>query len=151
MQSLNSVINKIQAGHSLPSIESSSEHAQRGFISKFAWRLWDRMTEIYGHKWVSSYGEEPNAAWCGIIDGLEAEQIKRGLTALLESDDPWPPTAIRFRQLCLGQGSNSWERQCHRIFEPERLLEDVTAKELAREAGASALADMKKLFAGVRS
>ena len=125
-------------------IESGSE-PERQAPGKFAWRLWERMTEIYGHKWVSSYGDEPNGAWCGVLAALTGEQVKRGLNALLNSTDPWPPTAIQFRQLCTGRDGQSWERQCHRIYEPEKLLVNLTAKEASQNAGASFFREMRSM------
>lgn len=129
---------------------SESEHGrqatERGVATKFAWRLWERMTEIYGHRWTSSYGEEPNGAWCGVLASLTGDQVKHGLNALLNSTDPWPPTAIQFRQLCTGDDGLSWERQSHRIYEPDRRLEDLSAKERARVAADNALSDMRAML-----
>lgn len=42
-----------------------------------------------------------------------------------------------------------WQQApAHRQYRPERLLEDAGARQRARNAGASALADMKSLFGG---
>lgn len=93
-------------------------------------RLWLRMAEIFGHKWVSSYGETPNESWCRCLAGVDPGQIATGLNALLDRSDPWPPTAIEFRNLCLGSGDGlDWERRGYRVVDPRSMIEDKTTKE----------------------
>lgn len=65
------------------------------------------MTEIYGHKWTSAYGDEagPEGAagtWAKGLAGVTVEQVAEGITACLVSADPWPPTLPEFRAMCLG-------------------------------------------------
>lgn len=64
-------------------------------------RLWERMTEIYGHRWISAYGEAVNESWRRGLQGVSVEQIGRGLERLLEQGREWPPTLPEFRALCL--------------------------------------------------
>jgi len=67
-------------------------------------RLWQRMAEIYGHRWVSAYGDDAGAGagrtWAKGLAGITAEQIAIGLSAALASADEWPPTLPRFRAMC---------------------------------------------------
>lgn len=69
-------------------------------------RLWQRMAEVYGHRWVSAYGDDAGAGagqtWAKGLAGLSAVQIADGLTAALASADEWPPTLPRFRAMCFG-------------------------------------------------
>ena len=69
-------------------------------------RLWQRMAEIYGHRWTSAYGDDagasPGQTWAKGLAGLTAEQIGHGVTAALASADPWPPSLPEFRRLCFG-------------------------------------------------
>lgn len=69
-------------------------------------RLWQRMAEIYGHKWTSAYGEDAGASagqtWAKGLAGLTGTQIAFGLSAALASADEWPPTLPKFRALCFG-------------------------------------------------
>jgi hypothetical protein len=65
------------------------------------------MAEIYGHRWTSSYGADPNpdgaaGTWAKGLAGVTAAQIADGLRACLTSADPWPPTLPEFRAMCLG-------------------------------------------------
>jgi hypothetical protein len=68
-------------------------------------RLWQRMGEIYGHRWSSAYGEDALAGagetWAKGLAGLSAVQIGTGLQKALASADPWPPSLPAFRGLCL--------------------------------------------------
>lgn len=69
-------------------------------------QLWLRMTEIYGHKWTSAYGEDAESGagetWAVGLCGLTARDINTGLSAAIVSTDPWPPSLPMFRAMCLG-------------------------------------------------
>jgi hypothetical protein len=62
--------------------------------------LWRRMARMYGHKWVSSYGDRDDGTWRAGLRGLAREQIVRGLRRCADSGDPWPPSLPEFRALC---------------------------------------------------
>lgn len=68
-------------------------------------RLWLRMTEIYGHRWTSAYGEDAEqgagSTWAQGLAGLSSRDIATGLRAALLSTNPWPPTLPQFRAMCL--------------------------------------------------
>lgn len=68
--------------------------------------LWLRMGEIYGHRWASSYGDNPDetggATWAKGLAGITPAQLADGLNACIASTDPWPPTLPEFRARCLG-------------------------------------------------
>tara|TARA_R110000782_G_scaffold125930_1_gene217560 strand:+ start:1564 stop:1884 length:321 start_codon:yes stop_codon:yes gene_type:complete len=97
--------------------------------------LWFRFSEIFGHQWASQHGDTPTDTWIRGLDGLTSEQFGVGLRALLDRDDTWPPNLVEFRQLCTGYDAGGWERQAHRIYDPDRRLEDKTSKEAAQQAG----------------
>ena len=63
-------------------------------------RLWERMTEIYAHKWTSVYGVEPVDTWVRGLSDMEPDDIAKGLEACLTNGDGWPPSLPEFRQLC---------------------------------------------------
>lgn len=69
-------------------------------------RLWLRMTEIYGHKWTSAYGEDAGSGagvtWAKGLAGLGPQDIADGVEAALISSDEWPPTLPKFRAMCFG-------------------------------------------------
>jgi len=63
------------------------------------------MTEIYGHKWVSSVGDNPNEGaaltWAKGLAGLSRQNLAAGLRGCLTRLDPWPPSLNEFRGMCL--------------------------------------------------
>ena len=67
--------------------------------------LWQRMAEIYGHRWTSNFGDDAGKGagytWARGLAGLTNEQIRAGVDAALASAEPWPPTLPEFRALCL--------------------------------------------------
>lgn len=63
--------------------------------------LWRRMTAIYGHRWLSSYGPtDADDTWLRGLNGLSPSDLGKGLMACVESGDEWPPTLPAFRRLC---------------------------------------------------
>lgn len=73
--------------------------------------LWEHMTGIYGHKWVSSFGEEVSETWVRGCADLTGDELVRGLHSCLyrsqsnlrAGDDDWPPTLGEFQLLCRPQ------------------------------------------------
>lgn len=64
-------------------------------------RLWERMAKIYGHRWVSSYGELDDGSWLSGLADVTPEQIGVGLEKLRISASAWPPSLPEFRAMCL--------------------------------------------------
>lgn len=96
----------------------SNETTGIGELSKGTLKtLWERMTAIYGHRWVSSYSDTcadvAGATWAAGLAGFTAEQLGRGLRECARGADAWPPSLPEFRALCLGVPS---------LFEVERDL-----------------------------
>lgn len=99
-QSLESVVRT--APQSLASQESASSKASSdAHEEEMLKRLWKRMTEIYGHRWLSSYGLTPNDSWRRGLAGITGQQIANGLSRMLEQGSDWPPTLPQFRALCV--------------------------------------------------
>lgn len=69
-------------------------------------RFWLRMAGMFGHSWTSQYGAAPDGiggdTWSAALGGLTTQHIALGLTALSRIPADWPPTAPKFRSLCLG-------------------------------------------------
>jgi len=68
--------------------------------------LWIRMAEIYGHRWTSAYGDDPNQGaaltWAKGLERVSPAQLAHGLNTAITSADGWPPTLPEFRAMCLG-------------------------------------------------
>lgn len=71
--------------------------------------FWVRMATMFGHSWVSQYGAEPAGlagdTWGTVLAGLTGEQIAQGMRETLASGSDWPPSAPRFRAMCIGAPS----------------------------------------------
>lgn len=64
-------------------------------------RFWLRMTQIYGHKWASSFGEsDTDDTWAKGLADLTVDEMKKGFIACVKSGEAWPPTLPEFRRLC---------------------------------------------------
>ncbi len=59
------------------------------------------MAKIYGHKWVSSYGETDDGSWLSGLHDVTPEQVSVGLESCRVRNDPWPPSLPEFRAMCL--------------------------------------------------
>lgn len=83
-------------------------------------KLWITMTQTYGHRWTSSFGDVPKAdhAWAKILGGLSGKQLANGLRGLVEramtEEGAWPPSAPEFRAMCVQvQGLPPVDRAWH--------------------------------------
>lgn len=97
------------------------------------WELWQRLTEMYGHRWTSQQGEDPNDTWLRGLADVTPKQFGAGLRACCNSGEGWPPTLPEFRALCVGGSpdgiTGAWGTGAHRIYQPERLLDSMTTDE----------------------
>lgn len=64
------------------------------------------MAKMYGHRWVSSYGDADDGTWLTGLRDLSLAQIGAGITKCLErrprdGSEDWPPTLAEFRAMCL--------------------------------------------------
>ena len=63
--------------------------------------FWLRMTEIYGHKWISSYGEtDQDGTWAKCLADLTGQQLKNGFATCMTNGEAWPPSLPQFRAFC---------------------------------------------------
>lgn len=64
-------------------------------------KLWVLMTDAFGHKWVSQYGEtDAGGTWARGLAGLTGMDIARGMARVVASGVEWPPSLGGFRALC---------------------------------------------------
>lgn len=101
-------------------------------------RLWERMSETFGHTWVSSFGTEPNAAWIDGLSDMNEEDIVFGLGALKSWKSDFPPNLLQFRALC-----RPVIEEAHRIHRPA-LPEPPESRERRMKSGREALAGIRK-------
>lgn len=72
-------------------------------------RLWQKMSEIYGHRFQSAWGEcaTPNGAltetcetWLSGLAQFTLVEIKHGLNEVIKRGDEWPPSLPELMALC---------------------------------------------------
>ena len=80
--------------------QSNIEKATSNKNTDIASKLWVRMTQIYGHKWVSSYGPDPTPPWINLITNLPNEKIAHGLQEMIKLGESWPPALTDFNKMC---------------------------------------------------
>lgn len=73
-------------------------------------KLWELMTDLYGHKWTSAHGiEDSTGNWAKLLGGITRTQFAEGLrkwTGQGTDAAKWPPNAIELRDMCLsGHGA----------------------------------------------
>ena len=120
--------------------EKSGEQTpnENGMLSdKQMGQLWERLAEMYGHRWTSSYGaDDRNGTWRKGLAGLTPQQIGAGLIACLkrrprDGDEDWPPTLNEFRAMCLPPVTNPIHRDFIALPKPvvdPQVIEDSIAK-----------------------
>jgi hypothetical protein len=64
------------------------------------------MAHMFGRTWTSQYGVDPAGGaadtWSGALAGVTHEQIAVGLQETIALGLEWPPSAPRFRAMCIG-------------------------------------------------
>ena len=67
--------------------------------------MFARMALMYGHKFMSLYGDtdvkiEAEREWGRSLSGFNLDDIKRGLDKCVDEYPSWPPTIGEFKNLC---------------------------------------------------
>jgi hypothetical protein len=75
-------------------------------------RLWEVMTEAYGHRWTSTFHDQPNRTWARKCQTLTDEQMARGVEKSIDLPDGWPPSIGQYLELALGSYAD------HGMLEP---------------------------------
>ena len=110
-------------------------------------RVWLRMTEIYGHKWTSSYGtSDTDGTWAKALADMSNDDLKAGFFACLHSGEAWPPSLPEFRVMCRPKKVQRENEAVYRYTGPTlpHLLSDER-RAAGRAQVASALAKLKNL------
>ena len=88
------------AGKALQNQRPQSSESGKPAASTMMDFLWGRMTEIYGHKWTSSYGTKPTDVWSKQLSALSRDDLKRGVTVCMTNGEAWPPSLPEFLAMC---------------------------------------------------
>ena len=127
-------------------------------MSVRAKRIWDRMMEIYGMRWVNSYGAEPTELWVELAESLEDYQIRHAIRTFAHSLDSFVPTLGQFKATArdaslppdlhakrVTQDHSRWDREtCEANV---RKLGDITRRALRGDfSGLSAAQIEREIF-----
>ena len=117
-------------------------------------KLWPMMADMYGHKFVSQYGEIAPDTWVKCLKGISGQQIAKGLNTCITDCPIWPPTAPQFRFMCLGiavdskgqeiahaAGMYSQKPTAHMLEKEKLTLESDTRTSKRKEIAGNALAE----------
>ena len=124
-----------------------SMQSEDGRRAKLQARVWEAMTELFGALWTTHAGSIPSKAWRAGLATLTAEEIERGMTALLNDwSERYPPTWPQFRMLCRPQTAEQRARDARIALEqPARQAlpspEDVFKQEETGRAWLAAARD----------
>lgn len=65
-------------------------------------KLWELMTDLYGHKWTSVHGlADESGNWAKMMGGITKYQLADGVRLWTAAGNKWPPNAVELRELCL--------------------------------------------------
>ena len=119
-------------------------------------QLWQLMSSMYGHKWTSAYGDEPDPdkVWQATLFDCNWEAIQNGLSVLVKRGSEWPPAAPEFRKLCLGieEGVNVARAPSVEATAKEQGLRGITHKRSEEQINktVSAISNLRGLLNGTR-
>ncbi len=105
-------------------------------------RLFARMALMYGHKFVSLYGDadvqvEAEKEWGRHLSGYSLEEIKHGLDQCVDLHPSWPPTIGEFKTLCK-VGSTNWATE-----EPVLALDNPSKPETVEKSLSKMMESLK--------
>ena len=152
MKHINDLITNPQQSTELNTTSSAAKESEQSEI--LVETLWGKLSAMYGYKFLSQFGEEPDKTWETCLKGITGRQMADGLNHCLTHHLEWPPGAAQFRGLCLGQfidadgNDSSWQHAgaAYKQFESTKLIESDEITSKRKKAGKSALSDMKKLL-----
>lgn len=72
-------------------------------------KLWELMTDLYGHKWTSVHGlADESGNWAKVMGGITPAMLASGARAWINQGgeaSKWPPGAPELRDMCLMGGN----------------------------------------------
>lgn len=104
-------------------------------------RFWTRMAEIYGHKWMSQFGEcaddrgnltSAAQTWSQGLATIPLEAISTGFSALVEKGNEWPPSLPEFLALCQPEKPLAAYHRITKALPPPEVDEQIARESLAK-------------------
>lgn len=101
-QQLNNLVQRMSDQEQRYQSKKHDSEAEWNKAELLAIKLWEKMVQMYGHKFLSQFGETANETWVRCLKGITGQQVASGLEKCLTHCPEWPPGAAQFRALCLG-------------------------------------------------
>ncbi len=95
-------------------------------------KLWERMIEMYGHKFTSSYGEVPSETWSRALSGATSHDLAEGVKACFKREDSWPPSLPEFVEMCRPRMRALYFPDAMKSLPPPRPSKEKALAELAK-------------------
>ena len=99
-------------------------------------RIWLRMTEVYGHRWISAWGEVTNPdgtltstafTWVQGLGRFSLDEIGQGFEKMVENGNDWPPTLPEFMTLCKPKRTAPYHKMARMLPQPEVDMGTITS------------------------
>ena len=99
-------------------------------------RIWLRMTEVFGHRWISAWGESSNpdgtltstaVTWAQGLSRFSLDEIRQGLEKMVEKWTYWPPTLPEFMALCKPKRTAPYHKMARTLPQPEVDMGTITS------------------------
>lgn len=71
-------------------------------------RVWTRLSEMYGHRFLREYGETPNRSWVDAVSRMSDDQVIAALRNLADQGSVHPPTLPQFVEASIYRKPNEF-------------------------------------------
>ena len=91
-------------------------------------RLWQRMTQLWGHRHLSAWGQCADAngnltdtaeLWLQGLSRFTLSEIGNGVNKMVEKGQEWPPTLPEFMQMCKPKRLAPYHKMAKALPAPE--------------------------------
>jgi len=91
-------------------------------------RLWERMTQLWGHRHQSAWGQSVDAngnltdtaeLWLQGLGRFTLSEIGNGVNKMVEKGQEWPPTLPEFMQMCKPKRLAPYHKMAEALPAPE--------------------------------
>jgi hypothetical protein len=111
-----------------------------------ATRVWTRLSEMYGNRFLREYGEKPNRSWVEAVARMSDDQVIAALRNLAEQGSVHPPTLPQFVEASIYRKPNeyglNYTPQVYRQRAPMNKMLDKPRDDAAGRLQAQQLLDM---------
>lgn len=104
--------------------------------------LWVTLTDLYGNRFTSQYGEDPLQTWGAVLRDCTEADIRAGIAMLEKKFPEWPPGPIVFKHLC--RPPKRENETMYKVPETNQLPHKLT--DSAKQKGRDHIKNLKKVL-----